>query len=75
MRILHRAGSIAWSLLLSLALAVPLLQAQETTGKIEGTVRDSAGAPIPGATVFIVGSAFSSRTNEQGYYFINNVPA
>lgn len=44
-------------------------------GKIEGTVRDQAGAPIAGAQVFIVGSAFSATTNEQGYYFINNVPA
>lgn len=51
------------------------LAAQGTTGKIEGTVRDQAGAPIAGAQVLIVGSAFSSTTNEQGYYFINNVAA
>ncbi|HEY2807083.1 MAG TPA: carboxypeptidase regulatory-like domain-containing protein [Gemmatimonadales bacterium] len=51
------------------------LTAQETTGKIEGTVRDQSGAPIAGAQVLIVGSAFSSTSNEQGYYFINNVPA
>src|SRR5258708_11715324 len=51
------------------------LAAQGTTGKIEGTVRDQAGAPIAGAQVLIVGSAFASTSNEQGYYFINNVPA
>ena len=51
------------------------LAAQGTTGKIEGTVRDQSGAPIAGAQVLIVGSAFASTTNEQGYYFINNVPA
>ena len=51
------------------------LAAQGTTGKIEGTVRDQAGAPIAGAQVLIVGSAFASSTNERGYYFINNVPA
>jgi hypothetical protein len=50
------------------------LAAQGTSGKIEGTVRDQAGAPIAGAQVLIVGSAFSSTSNEQGYYFINNVP-
>ncbi|MFI5278910.1 MAG: carboxypeptidase regulatory-like domain-containing protein [Gemmatimonadales bacterium] len=51
------------------------LAAQGTTGKIEGTVRDQAGAAVAGAQVLIVGSAFSSTSNEQGYYFINNVPA
>ena len=51
------------------------LVAQGTTGKIEGTVRDQSGAPIAGAQVLIVGSAFASTTNEQGYYFLNNVPA
>jgi hypothetical protein len=45
------------------------------TGKIEGKVRDQAGAPIQSAQVFIVGTAFSALTNAQGYYFINNVPA
>ncbi|MBI1722437.1 MAG: carboxypeptidase regulatory-like domain-containing protein [Gemmatimonadetes bacterium] len=51
------------------------LAAQSTTGKIEGTVRDQAGAPVVGAQVLVVGSAFTASTNEQGYYFINNVPA
>ena len=45
------------------------------TGKVEGRVRDQAGAPIANAQVTIVGSAFSALTNPQGYYFINNVPA
>ncbi len=65
-------------LLTSLAVllgAASALHAQGTTGKIEGTVRDRSGAGIAGAQVLIVGSAFSSTTNEQGYYFLNNVPA
>jgi len=45
------------------------------TGKIEGKVRDQAGAPIQSAQVFVVGTAFSALTNAQGYYFINNIPA
>lgn len=45
------------------------------TGKVEGRVRDQAGAPIANAQVTIVGSAASALTNPQGYYFINNVPA
>jgi carboxypeptidase family protein/TonB-dependent receptor-like protein len=51
------------------------LLAQGTTGKLEGRVRDQAGAPIANAQVFIVGTAFNALTNPQGYYFINNVPA
>jgi|GEM_PF-361257 len=51
------------------------LLAQGSTGKIEGRVRDQAGAPIANAQVFIVGTAFNALTNPQGYYFINNVPA
>jgi outer membrane receptor protein involved in Fe transport len=49
--------------------------AAQQTGKIEGRVRDQAGAPIANAQVTIVGTAFSALTNPQGYYFINNVPA
>jgi hypothetical protein len=45
------------------------------TGKVEGRVRDQAGAPIQNAQVVIVGTAFSALTNPQGYYFINGVPA
>ncbi len=45
------------------------------TGKLEGHVRDQAGAPIQNASVVIVGTAFSACTNAQGYYFINNIPA
>lgn len=51
------------------------LAAQGTTGKIEGTVRDQAGAPVAGAQVLVVGTSYAGVTNEQGYYFINNVPA
>jgi hypothetical protein len=58
-----------------LALGAGSLLAQGSTGKIEGRVRDQAGAPIANAQVFIVGTAFNALTNPQGYYFINNVPA
>jgi hypothetical protein len=53
--------------------AAPLLA--QGAGKIEGRVRDQAGAPIVNAQIVIVGTAFNSQTNPQGYYFINNVPA
>ncbi|MGH7509479.1 MAG: TonB-dependent receptor [Gemmatimonadales bacterium] len=59
----------------ALGLGAGSLLAQGSTGKIEGRVRDQAGAPIANAQVFLVGTAFSALTNPQGYYFINNVPA
>jgi hypothetical protein len=59
----------------ALGLGATSLLAQGSTGKIEGRVRDQAGAPIANAQVTIVGTAFSALTNPQGYYFINNIPA
>ena len=49
---------------------------QETTGSVEGTVKDSTGALIPGATVIIQGNAFrrSVQTNDEGYYRVLAVP-
>ena len=57
----------------AMGLSAGALHAQ-ATGKIEGRVRDQAGAPIANAQVTIVGSAFGALTNNQGYYFFNNVP-
>src|SRR6476646_5762159 len=59
----------------ALGLGAGTLLAQASTGKIEGRVRDQAGAPIADAQVFVVGTAFNALTTRRGYYFINNVPA
>ena len=70
-------GRVAQSCALAavaLVLGAGTLLAQ-ATGKIEGRVRDQAGAPIANAQVFVVGTAFNALTNPQGYYFINNVPS
>ena len=67
-------------LALSCAFVVTLLvwasslAAQQTTGKIEGTVTDDKGAPVASAQVTIVGTSFGALTDNKGYYFINNVP-
>jgi hypothetical protein len=37
-------------------VTIPLAHAQETSGTISGTVIDSSGAPVPGATVSITAS-------------------
>ncbi|HUU27147.1 MAG TPA: TonB-dependent receptor [archaeon] len=47
----------------------------QTTGKIEGTVRDQdTGSPMAGVQVNIEGTRLGNVTNEDGYYFILNVP-
>jgi Carboxypeptidase regulatory-like domain/TonB-dependent Receptor Plug Domain len=47
----------------------------QSTGKLEGRIRDQAGAPIPSAQVRIEGTAFGAVADSRGYYFINNIPA
>jgi hypothetical protein len=47
----------------------------QAAGKLEGRIRDQAGAPIAQAQVRIEGTAFGAVADNQGYYFINNVPA
>ncbi|HVX88772.1 MAG TPA: von Willebrand factor type A domain-containing protein, partial [Gemmatimonadales bacterium] len=39
-------------------------------GRIEGFVRDDAGAPVANAQVFVVGTAYSALTDAQGHYLI-----
>jgi outer membrane receptor for ferrienterochelin and colicin len=68
---MHRL-KIAFALLF--ALGVVPLAAQQTTGKIEGTVADQAAAPVANAQVFVVGTSLGAVTNDKGYYFFNNVP-
>ena len=48
--------------------------AQGSTGKIQGRVT-SAGQPVVGASVTIVGTGLGNITDAQGLYFINEVPA
>ncbi len=60
---------------LALFVASPLF-GQASTGKIQGRVTDAAtGAPIAGAQVLVDGTTLGNLTNDQGFYFINEVPA
>jgi hypothetical protein len=57
-------------------LAVGPLFGQASTGKIQGRVTDAGtGAPIAGAQVLVDESTLGNLTNDQGFYFINEVPA
>ncbi|MGH7542855.1 MAG: carboxypeptidase-like regulatory domain-containing protein, partial [Gemmatimonadota bacterium] len=47
----------------------------QTTGKVIGTVTDQdTSQPLVGAQVVIEGTNLGNVTNEDGYYFFNNVP-
>jgi len=54
------------------------LFAQETTGSIVGTVKDSSGAVIPGATVTATTPSLvgikSIQSDSKGYYHFSNLP-
>ncbi|MFN2383633.1 MAG: TonB-dependent receptor domain-containing protein [Gemmatimonadota bacterium] len=70
------------SLILGLTLVVAALLAfsgstafAQVTGKVIGTVTDrDTGQPLVGAQVVIDGTNLGNVSNEDGYYFINNVP-
>jgi hypothetical protein len=60
---------------LALFIASPLF-GQASTGKIQGRVTDAAtGAPVAGAQVRVENTTLGNITNDQGFYFINEVPA
>ncbi|MGH7543233.1 MAG: carboxypeptidase-like regulatory domain-containing protein, partial [Gemmatimonadota bacterium] len=47
----------------------------QVSGKVIGTVTDAdTGQPLVGAQVVVSGTNLGNVTNEDGYYFINNVP-
>ncbi|MDZ7355157.1 MAG: carboxypeptidase-like regulatory domain-containing protein, partial [candidate division KSB1 bacterium] len=47
-----------------------------STGKIVGVVKDAqTGEPLPGANVFLQGTALGAATNLKGEYLIPSVPA
>jgi outer membrane receptor protein involved in Fe transport len=61
---------------LSLIVSIPLCLHGQTTGKIEGVVADAeTGEPLVGAQITIEGTLLGNISNEDGYYFILNVPA
>ena len=68
--------SIRTGILTALALVLGAGAAAAQTGSIEGTVRNSQNASlIEGAQVTVVGTALTARSDGNGYYRIDNVPA
>jgi hypothetical protein len=75
---LKRLATPRWLALALVVLFAPYLLAQETTGGLQGTVKDPSGAVVPGATVTVttptlVGSKVVV-TDAAGYYRFANLP-
>jgi hypothetical protein len=62
----------------ALALLAPSIFAQETTGGLQGTVKDPSGAVISHARVVVTGSTLVGSkevtTDSSGYYRFSNLP-
>jgi outer membrane receptor for ferrienterochelin and colicin len=57
-----------------LFLCLPMVYSQ-TTGKIAGLVlEEKSGEPLPGANISIVGTTMGTAADEQGEFFIINIP-
>ena len=64
------ASAVALALSAALVAAAP----SAAPGRIEGFVRDQAGAPVANAQVFVVGTAYSALADAQGHYLIAGIP-
>lgn len=63
------------ALVMALVLGQYPAHAQQAGGGLRGTVIDADfSVPVAGASVVIEGISLAARTNEEGSFFINNVP-
>src|SRR5512141_2646658 len=64
--------------LLVMSISLPLAMAQETTGGLQGTVKDASGAVVSNAHVVVKGTTLvgdkSLNTDQTGYYRFANLP-
>lgn len=74
----RQAQIVMVTLGLILGLFAPVLLAQETTGGLQGTVKDATGAVVPHAKVVVTGTALVGSkevvTDSTGYYRFSNLP-
>lgn len=73
-----RIGRVTALALMALCVGALNVTAQITTGTIAGTIKDSQGGVVPGATIVLISEARGTRsaptvTNAQGDYVLPNV--
>jgi outer membrane receptor protein involved in Fe transport len=62
-------------LFLVIVVIIPFFLYAGTTGKISGTIKDAAtGEPLQGATVILEGTALGTVSDQNGRFFIINIP-
>jgi Ca-activated chloride channel family protein len=61
--------------LLAAVLFTGAAEPPPSTGRIEGTVRDSAGAPVANAQVIVVSRPWTTMSDSAGHYRLANLPA
>jgi hypothetical protein len=75
---LKRLASTQWLALALLVLFAPSILAQETTGGLQGTVKDPSGAVVASAQVVVTGTNLVGSkqvvTDSSGYYRFSNLP-
>ena len=71
LRGLQRGALLAAAVLLLAAADAP----HRATGRIEGTVRDSAGTPIAHARVYVVSRPWTAMSDSAGHYGLADIPA
>ncbi len=76
MRLSKTSTVLLWLFILALCTTVAI--AQETTGGLQGTVKDTTGAVVPNAQVAVQGSTLigtkTVTTDATGYYRFANLP-
>ena len=55
-------------------VVVPTMLLSQSGGKVSGTILNEEGSPLGGTNVIIVGTTYGSASDENGKYFILDVP-
>ena len=67
-------GSVPLLVLALLLIVFPISASAQSRGAIAGTVTDPNGAVLQGAEIQIQNSSLSVSTNEQGRFYVNDLP-
>ncbi len=74
--VLSLAARLCAALIVALVLALGMAAPAAAQGTLRGTVTDARDAStLPGANVFLEGTALGAATNVEGTYRIGNIPA